>query len=191
MLSDISAGKPGSWNRLFAVVYRELHALARKSMSKEHPGQTLQTTALVHEAYMRLVRDRKERWQNRSHFFGVAARAMRRIMVDRARTRKRIKRGAGKRPVSLDAANGLSKGCEGCYDLFADLENLDTALTKLGAMPEHQRKCTIVELRFFVGLTHEQTAEVLGVSGITVKRDWEFTRAWLWEEMKEKGSEAF
>ena len=187
LLSGISAGKEDAWNRLLSVVYRELHAMAHSAMRQERPGHTLQTTALVHEAYMRLVQDQDSSFENRAHFFSVAARAMRRILVDRARSRKAAKRGSGAKPLPLDKVQAGDGAAAAPENLFEDLDALDRALDKLGAQGVHKRKCTVVELRFFVGLTHEQTADVLGVSLATVARDWEFTRAWLSRELKETG----
>ncbi len=185
LLLGVSAGDENAWNRLLSVVYRELHTMAHSAMKGEPSGHTLQTTALVNEAYLRLVRDRDRGWENRAHFFSVAARAMRRILVDKARMRRAIKRGEGRRPLSLDATG---KPLSDCQDLFDDLEALDRALDKLGAQPAHKRKCTLVELRFFVGLNMNQTAEVLGVSPATAARDWEFTRAWLFREVEKGGT---
>jgi len=187
LLSGISSGKEDAWNKLLAVVYRELHAMAHSAMRQERPGHTLQTTALVHEAYMRLVQGHDAGFENRAHFFSVAARAMRRILVDRARSRKAVKRGKGEKPLPLDKVDAGDGGADAPENLFEDLDALDRALDKLGAQTVHKRKCTVVELRFFVGLTHEQTADVLGVSMATVARDWEFTRAWLFREMKQTG----
>jgi RNA polymerase sigma factor (TIGR02999 family) len=183
LLNDISGGNEAAWNRLLAVVYRELHTLARGTMQKARPGQTLQTTALVHEAYMRLVRDKQERWNNRTHFFGVAAKAMRQILVDRYRRWMAAKRGKGKDALPLDQVAGFIQESDDRVMRMHDLDALDSALTKLEAKPEHRRKCTIVELRYFVGLTYKETAEVLGVSLATVTRDWEFTKAWLFQEL--------
>ncbi len=185
LLADVSAGKADAWNRLLAVVYQEFHYLARKAIRKGRPGQTLQTTALVNEAYIRLVKSKEERWQNRAHFFNVASRAMRNILVDAYRRKKAAKRSGGKQPFSLSELDGIDEALTCPDNPFHDWEALDRALDKLGTDERHRRKCTIVELRFFVGLTHEETAEILGVSPVTVKRDWEFTRSWLYREMSE------
>lgn len=187
LLDDVSAGDHDAWNRLLAIVYRELHFMAHKEMSRERPNHTLQTTALVHEAYIRLVEGRDERWENRAHFFSVAANAMRRILVDKARSRNAAKRGQGRRPVSLDRADGMAGAGANPDNLFEDIESLDKALDRLAEEEQHRRKCTVVELRYFVGLTHEQTADVLGLSMATVARDWEFARAWLCSEMEKTG----
>lgn len=189
LLAGVSAGKKDAWDKLLSVVYREFHYLARKAMRKGRPGQTLQTTALVNEAYIRLVKSKEERWQNRAHFFRIASRAMRNILVDAFRRKKAVKRGNGKHPLSLDELNGIDEALTCRDNPFTNWEALDRALDKLGAQECHLRKCTIVELRFFVGLTHEETAEILGVSPVTVKRDWEFTRSWLYREMSEAESD--
>lgn len=183
LLQGVSGGNQTAWNRLLSVVYRELHVLARGTMRRARPGQTLQTTALVHEAYMRLVKDKEERWNNRTHFFSVAAKAMRQILVDRYRRWSAAKRGKGKAAIPMDQVEGLVQQKDDKVVHLHDLEALDRALSKLEQKPEHQRKCTIVELRYFVGLTYKETAEVLGVSEATVVRDWAFTRSWLYQEL--------
>ncbi len=189
LLLAVSDGTDGAWNKLLAMVYRELHTMAHHAMRRERPGQTLQTTALVHEAYLRLVPGKEVRWQNRRHFFGAAARAMRQILASEARKRKAAKRGKGCRPFSLfdaeDAAD--TPGPEGLP--ADDIDLLDKALDKLGKGERNERLCTVVELRFFVGLTLEETAEVLDVSVATVKRDWDFTRAWLHKQMADEGND--
>lgn len=190
LLDDISPGNRDAWNRLLSVVYRELHALAHGAMRKARPGQTLQTTALVHEAYLRLVKDKKARWQNRSHFFSVAARAMRQILVDKYRGWKTAKRGLGRDAVPLDEAAGFVQAVREREIPYHDLVELDQALDRLETRPAHKRKCTIVELRFFVGLSYKEIAEVLGVSLATVVRDWEFTKAWLYQELNKANSDA-
>jgi RNA polymerase sigma factor (TIGR02999 family) len=183
LLTDVSAGKEAAWNRLLSVVYQELRALAHGAMRKARPGQTLQTTALVHEVYLRLVRDKEERWKNRTHFFSVAAKAMRQILVDKYRSWKALKRGQGQGALSLNEVEGWVHELGKEQTMLHDLEALDEALNKLESRPKNQRKCTIVELRFFVGLTYKEIAEVLGVSMATVTRDWEFTKAWLFQEL--------
>jgi RNA polymerase sigma factor (TIGR02999 family) len=184
LLHAIADGDREGWKKLFSMVYQELHAMAHAAMRKERPDHTLQTTALVHEAYMRLVRDKDERWKNRVHFFSTAASAMRRILVDKARSRRAAKRGGGRDKQPLHEASGLDQRITDITDRFEDLEALDKALNKLSGTDRHRRKCTVVELRFFVGLTLEQTAEALDVSLATIKRDWDFTRAWLLREMR-------
>lgn len=183
LLTSLSAGDRIAGERLYAIVYQKLHHLAHAAMRGERPGHTLQTTALVHEAYLRLVKPREERWENRKHFFGTAATAMRRILVDEARRRRAGKRGGDRQPLSLQEVGESADGRGEVHDPFDDLESLDLALGRLEALPDHQRKCSVVELRFFVGLTLEETAEVLDVSVATVTRDWEFTKAWLNREM--------
>jgi RNA polymerase sigma factor (TIGR02999 family) len=160
---------------LIARVYRELHRIARAYLRNERPDHTLQATALVHEAYLKLVAQREIDWKNRAHFFGIASQTMRRILVDYARQRNAEKRGGGGTNLSLD--EGLVISDDQC-DLVAEL---DTALLKLGELNERQAK--IVELRFFSGLTEEEIAKVLGVSSRTVKRDWTTARAWLYGEL--------
>lgn len=186
LLTEVSSGDEESWKKLFSVVYQELHRLAHSAMRKETPGHTLQTTALVHEAYVRLVDCQKLEWQDRSHFFRVAARGMRRILVDSVRRRNAAKRGGpGKVRANLEEAERSAPGPPPPDDPFEDLEMLDKALEKFALDEKNKRKCTIVELHFFAGFTFDETAEILGVSPGTVYRDWEFTRVWLRREMKE------
>ena len=184
LLEAVAAGDRHAGKELFTIVYRKLHALAHAAMRKERPGHTLQTTALVHEAYLRLVPEKDKGWTNRAHFFGTAATAMRRILVDEARKKKAAKRGLGLRPLSLDALSESEQEVAPYDDPFGDLEKLDHALEKLKTLTGHERKCTVVELRYFVGLTLEETAEALDLSLATVKRDWECTKAWLLREMR-------
>ena len=153
-----------------------MRRLARRYMARERPGHTLQATALVNEAYLRLIEVRQVRWQNRAHFFAMSARVMRRILVDFARARRNEKRGGGITKVSLDLALVVSK--EPGQDLVA----LDDALIALAVV--HPRKSQVVELRFFGGLSLEETAEALRVSVDTVKRDWRFAKLWLVRELK-------
>jgi RNA polymerase sigma-70 factor, ECF subfamily len=162
--------------RLMPLVHRELHGLAHRHMAGERPGHQLQTTALVNEAYLRLVDSSRVRWQNRAHFFAVSAQLMRRILVDSARARNRLKRGGDVAQVSIDEAAGIT------VESVVDLVALDDGLTALAAFDE--RKSRVVELRFFGGLTVDETAEVLEVSSMTVMRDWEFARAWLRRELR-------
>lgn len=168
-------GDETAFDRLLPLVYDELRRLARNYMRRERRGHTLQTSALVNEAYLRLVDHENIEWQNRAHFFGVAAQAMRRILVDHARTRNYQKRGGGAQQVSLDEAATLAG------DRAAELIALDEALQELGKMDE--RKSRVVELRYFGGLSLEETAEALGVSIPTVTRDWNTAKAWLMREM--------
>jgi RNA polymerase sigma-70 factor (ECF subfamily) len=176
LLHDLQSGREGASDELAAVVYRELHDLAVHFMRQERGDHTLQPTALVHEAYMRLMGHQSGTWQNRSHFFGIAAQAMRRILVDHARRRQAAKRAGGER-VTLDDALAAVP------DASVDLVALDEALSKLGALDARQAR--VVELRFFGGLDVEQTAEALGISVSTVKRDWTFARAFLQRELDE------
>jgi RNA polymerase sigma factor (TIGR02999 family) len=169
-------GDEQALGRLMPLVHRELHRLAHRHMAGERPGHQLQTTALVNEAYLRLVDSSRVRWQNRAHFFAVSAQLMRRILVDSARARDRLKRGGDVVQVPIDEAAGIS------LQPGVDLVALDDGLTALAALDE--RKSRVVELRFFGGLTVEETAEVLEISPMTVMRDWEFARAWLRRELR-------
>ena len=160
--------------RLTPIVYDELHRLAHHYLKRERAGHSLQTTALVNEAYVRLVDYKRMHWQNRAHFLAVSAQAMRRILVDRAR-RRNVKRGADAEHVSLDAEAVL------CADRSHDFAALDDSLTALAARAP--RKAKVVELRFFGGLSVEEIAEVLRVSPITVLREWKSAKAWLYREL--------
>lgn len=162
-------------DQLMSVVYHELHRLAHNYMRKESPGHTLQTSALVNEAFLRLIDQHDVQWQNRAHFFGIAAQMMRRILVDYARRRNYAKRGGGARDTTLDEALTVSNS------RTAEIVALDEALEQLNAFDE--RKSQIVELRFFGGMSIEETAEVLGVSPGTVMRDWTLAKAWLFREI--------
>jgi RNA polymerase sigma factor (TIGR02999 family) len=159
---------------LFPLVYQELRRLARSYMRRERPGHTLQTTGLIHEAYLRLV-DQKAPWKSRAHFFGIAAQMMRRVLVDHAKNRQTTKRGAGAQQVTLDTAMVISK--EPPIDLVA----LDQALSRLEEIDPQRGR--IVELRFFGGLSNEESSEVLGISTATVQRQWAGARAWLYQEL--------
>jgi len=160
--------------QLTPIVYGQLHRLAHHYLKRERAGHSLQTTALVNEAYVRLVDYKRMHWQNRAHFLAVSAQAMRRILADRAR-RRNVKRGADAEHVSLDAEAVL------CADRSADFVSLDDALTALAARAP--RKAKVVELRFFGGLSVDETAEVLRVSPITVMREWKSAKAWLYHEL--------
>lgn len=179
--NDVSAllrawtdGDQGALAELTPIVYDELHRLAHHYLKRERAGHSLQTTALVHEAYVRLVDYKRMHWQNRAHFLAVSAQAMRRILVDRAR-RRNAKRGADVDHISLDAEAILRT------DRSDDFVSLDDALTALAERAP--RKAKVVELRFFGGLTVEETAEVLRVSSITVMREWKSAKAWLYREL--------
>jgi RNA polymerase sigma factor (TIGR02999 family) len=165
-------------DRLMPVVYNELRRLARRYMRSENPGHTLQATALVNDLYVQLIDQKRVNWQNRAHFFGAAAQIIRRLLVDHARSRHRLKRGGGGLKVEWDEAINASKPVQ--MDLIA----LDAALNQLAVLEPQQSR--IIELRFFAGLSIEETAEALKISAATVKRDWAFARAWLYREMKSK-----
>jgi RNA polymerase sigma factor (TIGR02999 family) len=169
------SGETSALDDVMRAVYQELRRMADHYLRLERPDHTLQPTALVHEAYLRLIDQRKVSWQNRAHFFGVAAQMMRRILVDHARTKQRGKRGGAARKLSLDEVMNLSQG------RAADLVALDDALKALAEIDP--RKSQVVELRFFGGLSIEETAEVLAVSPQTVLRDWKMAKAWLYQEM--------
>lgn len=175
LLDAASGGDPHAASRLLPLVYDELRKLAQNRMAKEPAGHTLQATALVHEAYLRLVGDQETGWENRGHFFGAAAEAMRRILIERARRYRRAKRGGGAKRLQLadiDVAMAPAS-----IDLLA----LNEALTVLET--QDPRMSDVVKLRFFAGLTIEDTAKVLGVTSRTVNRDWIGARAWLYQEM--------
>ena len=163
-------------DQLMPLVYDELHRQAARYLRREQAGHTLQTTALIHEAYVRLVDQRNVQWQNRAHFFGIAAQMMRRILVDHARAKKRVKRGGSEVRVTLGDATVVAK------DQDLDIVALDEALERLAQLDEQQSR--VVELRFFSGLTVEETAEVMGISKATVKRDWSVAKAWLHRELR-------
>ncbi len=172
-------GDEGALAVLTPLVHQELHRLAARYMAGERPGHVLQATALVNEAYLRLVDSKGVRWQNRAHFFAMAARIMRRILVDHARARARVKRGGAPLHVSLSEAEQLP------LDTSSDLVALDEALSTLEGL--HARQSRVVELRFFGGLDLEETAHVLNVSVGTVRRDWSLARAWLYRELSRRG----
>jgi RNA polymerase sigma-70 factor, ECF subfamily len=171
-------GDNAALERLIPLVYRELRTLAHARMRREHPGLTLQTTALVHEAYVRLVEARHVSWQNRSHFYALCAQAMRRIVVDAARTRHSLKRGGRAEHVPLDEARVASPARDD------DVLALDEALTDLAKADS--RKSRVVELRYFGGLSVEETAEVLRVSPQTVMREWKMARLWLVKALRHR-----
>jgi RNA polymerase sigma factor (TIGR02999 family) len=183
MLQEASGGSREAADRLLPVVYDELRRLAQSHMEREGSGHTLQATVLVHEAYLKLIDQTRVNWQNRSHFFAVAAKAMRRILIDHARRRNRHKRGGGAAKLSLDEALAVAVDSED-----PALIDLDEALERLAAL--HPLKEQVVELRFFGGLTGEETAHVLGVDRRTVDRHWQFARAWLFRELTGKGGYA-
>jgi RNA polymerase sigma factor (TIGR02999 family) len=174
-----SEGDQTAFDRLVPLVYAELHRLAKRYMRDERPEHTLQATALIHEAYVRLIDAKRVRWEGRGHFFGVAARLMRQILVDFARERSYQKRGGAVRPVSLDEALVVS----GEQD--ESLVALDEALSALAEIDG--RKSQVVELRFFGGLSIEESAEALKVSPETVRRDWRLAKSWLFQRLNEEG----
>lgn len=181
ILSNIESGDPSAAEQLLPLVYDELRKLAAAKLAQEKPGQTLQATALVHEAYVRLVDVKKaQHWDSRRHFFSAAAESMRRILVERARQRGRLKRGSEQKRVSLEDLDIAMEG-----STLLDLVALDEALRKLEA--ESPEQAEIVQLRFFAGLSHEQVAEMLGVSTITIKRHWRYARVWLLRQMEGTG----
>lgn len=176
ILSAIEQGDRQASDQLLPLVYDELRKLAAQKMAQEKPGQTLQATALVHEAYLRLVDETKsQHWNSRGHFFAAAAEAMRRILVERARRKRRLKRGADYQRVDLDNVEITVESP--CTDLVA----LDEALTKLAE--KHPEKAELVKLRYFAGLTVREAADVLGIAASTADRHWTYARAWLFREI--------
>lgn len=178
LLVEWQNGNQKALDQLIPLVYEELRAIAGRYLSRESPSHTLQSTALVHEAYFKLIGQRRVQWQNRAHFFGIAAQMMRRILVDHARHQHREKRGGPAPKLSLDEAIAQAEP-EADVDLLA----LDEALTALAEIDP--RGARIIELRFFSALTIDETAEVLDISAGTVKRDWSAARAWLYREMRQ------
>ena len=175
LLQAWSGGDQAALEKLMPLVYAELHRLAKRYMGHEHAGHSLQTSALVNEAYLRLVDAHGVRWQNRAHFFAVSAQIMRRILVDFARSRQNLKRGGGALQVTLDEGLIVSP------DSGADLLALDEALEQLAILNPRQSK--VVELRYFGGLNEEEVAAALNVSSRTVRHDWSLARAWLYREL--------
>lgn len=175
MLHDWSKGDQKILDRLIPIVYEELRRQATRYLRRERPGHTLQTTALIHEAYIRLIDQKSVRWQNRAHFFAISAQLMRRILVDHARSRQAAKRGGSDIKLPLEEAMIVSQGRE------VNLVALDEALERLAVIDPQQSR--VVELRFFSGLSVEETAEVLGVSPRTITRDWNVAKAWLRREI--------
>ena len=177
LLADWQSGDQVALEQLMPLVYSELHRLADVYLRRERQGHTLQATALINEAYLRIIDQREVTWQNRAHFIGVAAQMMRRILVDHARSHLYAKRGGGAQKLTLDEALSLPQ-----QERDLELVALDEALQKLEQIDPQQSR--IIELRFFGGLTIEETAEVLGVSPATVKREWNWAKAWLYREIK-------
>jgi len=176
LLEGARRGDEQALAALIPLIYDELRRLAARFLRRERPGQTLQPTALVHEVYLRLLQDSHLSWQNRAHFFGIAARSMRQILVERARARRAAKRGGGQIRVTLDPELMVAAPQP------LDLEVLDDALTRLAALDEDLAR--VVEIRFFGGLSIEEAAEALHVSPATVKRRWSLARAWLVRELE-------
>ena len=180
LLRDWGNGNQEALEKLVPLIYTELRQLAHKVLYRERPGHTLQTTALVHEAYLKLIDQRDAHWQNRAHFFAIAAQAMRRILVDSARRHSALKRGGPAENLPLDEAANVS------LEPDPIMVPLDEALTKLAEIDPQQSR--IVELRFFGGLTIEETAEVMKLSKDAVKNDWAMARAWLRQSLKDSSS---
>jgi RNA polymerase sigma factor (TIGR02999 family) len=180
MLVAWSQGDQAAFEKLVPLVSAELHRLAKRYMSRERPGHTLQTTALINEAYLRLIDGAQVDWQNRTHFFAVSAQVMRRILVDFARSHQNLKRGGNARLITLDEAVPVSP------EVDANLVAIDEALNALAEVDPRQSK--VVELRFFGGLSLEETAETLKISVATVRRDWTMARAWLRRELSRRNS---
>lgn len=177
LVDRATRGDKPALEALMPMVYAELRRLAAHYLKGERPGQTLQPTALVHEAYLKLLKDRPERWQNRAHFCAIAAHAMRQVLIERARARDALKRGGGQPRVTFDEGLPVTEP-EPAVDVIA----LDTALERLAALDASQAR--IVELRYFGGLSIEETAEAMGISPATVKRHWAVARAWLAKELE-------
>jgi RNA polymerase sigma factor (TIGR02999 family) len=176
LLERYRSGDRAALEELVPIVYKELRSIAAGALRRERDGHTLQPTALVHEAYLRMVGQREVRWQNRAHFLGCAAQLMRHVLVDHARARRAGKRGGAGEKVTLGEAQAITG------ERPVDLVALDDALEALAKMDE--RQCRVVELRYFGGLSIEETAEVLGVSPATVSHDWAIARAWLRSELE-------
>ena len=181
LLAQWREGNQSALDELYPLVYDELHRLARRYMSRERKGHTLQTTALINEAYVRLVDQKNVPWANRSHFFAISAQIMRRILIDHARRHQYAKRGGGARQVSLDEALTVVMP-----DQSGELLRLDEALKSLAEMDP--RRSQVVELRYFGGLNNEEIAGVLHISENTVTRDWNMARAWLYQQLTGSGA---
>ncbi len=176
ILNELSLGNRVAFDQLMPLVYDELRRIAKRFMNQQNIGHTLQTTELIHEAYLKLADKEQQSWQNRSHFFGVAAQAMRHILVDYARAKQSQKRGGIQQQITLDENAVVSK------DNSDEIVALNEALENLSKLDE--RKVKVVEMKFFGGLTMEEIAEVLQISPETVKRDWKFARTWLLRELQ-------
>jgi RNA polymerase sigma factor (TIGR02999 family) len=180
IINAIEQGDPHAAEKLLPLVYEELRVLAAQKMAQEPPGQTLQATTLVHEAYIRLVGSEIQNWNSRGHFYAAAAEAMRRILIDNARRKKSLRRGGGHRRIKFEAAILVDSRVSPTDDLVA----LDKALQKLG--DKDKLKADLVKLRFFAGLTSEQAARVLDVSPATAERYWDYARSWLRVEITQE-----
>jgi RNA polymerase sigma factor (TIGR02999 family) len=180
LLDEWGNGNQTALDKLYPLVYDELRRMAHRYMSRERKGHTLQTTALINEAYLRLVEQRNVHWENRAHFFGISAQIMRRILIDHARRYDYAKRGGGAQRVSLDEAAVVAK------ERAAELLDLDEALNRLAEVDP--RRSRVVELRFFGGLDNEEIAWLLKISPNTVTRDWKMARAWLYRELSGSGN---
>ncbi len=176
ILGAIGAGNAQAAQELLPLVYDELRRIAAVKMAREAPGQTLQPTALVHEAWLRLGGETQPAWQNRAHFFAAAAEAMRRILVDRARSKASLRHGGGCRHIDIEL---VTVAYEDADDTVCAVHE---ALDKLAA--QHPRKAEIVKLRYFIGMTHQEIADALGIAEPTVRQDWAYARAWLYAELK-------
>jgi len=175
LLSELSKGNKNVINKIFPVVYKELKKISSKYLNEEYRKNTMQTTELVHEAYIKLIGSKNITWQSKAHFFGIAAKTMRQILVDHARHRKALKRGGGDINITLGETSVVVNESD-------QIIALDEALQRLEKVEE--RTSRIVELRYFSGLSIEETAEVLSISPATVKRDWTFAKAWLYRELQ-------
>jgi len=175
LLSELSKGNKNVINEIFPVVYKELKKISSKYLNEEYRKNTMQTTELVHEAYIKLIGSKNITWQSKAHFFGIAAKTMRQILVDHARHRKALKRGGGDINITLGETSVIVNESD-------QIIALDDALQRLEKVEERTSK--IVELRYFSGLSIEETAEVLSISPATVKRDWTFAKAWLYRELQ-------
>lgn len=181
LLNQWASGDEAAGNKVFLLVYGELRRIARRSMRRRGPSHTLLTTDLVHEAYMRLIGDYERKWENRAHFFGVAAKATRHVLVDYARAGAAAKRGGCNKPVALEDNFAI------CEERMSEMVALDDALTALASL--HPRQSQVVELRFFGGLSVGETAETLKISPETVMRDWRAAKAWLYRELEQTGAD--
>ncbi len=177
LLAEWSDGNQSAVDKLYPLVYDELHKMAQRYMNRERQGHTLQTTALINEAYVRLVDQKHVHWQNRAHFFAISAQIMRRILIDHARRHDYAKRGGGAQKISLDEVAIVA------VERASGLLLLDEALNRLGEIDP--RRSQVVELRYFGGLNNEEIAGVLKISENTVTRDWNMARAWLYQELRE------